>query len=213
MDVVRQGVSRRKTIRRVVVVAVLLLAAGGLTYGVSHLQPALPSVENGTVWPDSVKRGPMLRQVHGTGSLVPEDVVWISAQIDGRIEKIHVQAGTLVKAGTVIMELSNPTLTEAMTGAEYDLKQAEAALTDLDVTLQSTKFDKQAAAAQVASDYQQAKIKAERDKQLADLGLIPALDSKISQTDAHQLEIRNQIEDRRLAIIDRSADAQLPRSA
>jgi hypothetical protein len=96
-----------------------------------------------------------------------------------------------------------------MTGAEYDLKQAEAAYTDLDVTLQSLKFDKQAAAAEVASDYQEAKIKADRDKQLADQGLIAPLDFKLSATEARQLEIRNQIEEKRLGIIDRSAEAQL----
>ena len=151
MDVQRQGVGKRKTVRRILLVVTLLLAAGGITYGVSHLQPALKSVEAGTAYPDTVKRGPMLRQVHGIGSLVPEDVLWISAQIDGRIEKIYMQPGTPVQAGTVLMELSNPTLTEAMTGAEYDLKQAEAALLDLEVTLQSTKFDKQTAAAQVAN--------------------------------------------------------------
>ena len=115
----------------------------------------------------------MLRQVHGTGSLVPQDVAWISAQTEGRIEKIYIQPGTLGPAGHGDHGPFESALTEAMTAAEYDLKQAEAAYTDLNVTLQSTKFDKQAAAAQVTSDYQQAKIKAERDRQLAALGLIP----------------------------------------
>jgi HlyD family secretion protein len=209
MDVARKTDARKRILNRALIALALLLVAGGATYGVSHLQPALPSVESGTIWPDTVRRGPMLRQVHGIGSLVPEDVLWISAQIDGRIEKISVKPGAVVTPDTVIMELSNPTLTEAMTGAEYDLKQAEAAYTDLDVTLQSLKFDKQAAAAEVASDYQEAKIKADRDKQLADQGLLAPLDFKLSATEARQLEIRNQIEEKRLAIIDRSTEAQL----
>jgi HlyD family secretion protein len=209
MDVQRQGVGKRKTIRRILLVLTLLLAAGGITYGVSHLQPALKSVEAGTAYPDTVKRGPMLRQVHGIGSLVPEDVLWISAQIDGRIEKIYMQPGTPVQAGTVLMELSNPTLTEAMTGAEYDLKQAEAAMLDLEVTLQSTKFDKQTAAAQVASDYEQAQIKADRDKELVQMGLIPKLDYKLSEAQAKALQSRSAIEDKRMGIIDRSTEAQL----
>jgi HlyD family secretion protein len=209
MDVAREGVSKRKLVRRLLLIAFLLVAVAGATYGVGHLQAALPTVEGATIWSDTVKRGPMLRQIHGLGTLVPEEVLWISAQIDGRIEKIYVQPGTPVQADTVIMELSNPALIEAMTAAEYDLKQAEAAYTDLDVTLQSTKFDKQAAAAQVASDYQQAKIKADRDQQLADLGLIPKLDLKLSLTDAKQLEIQNHIEEQRLGIIDLSAQAQL----
>jgi HlyD family secretion protein len=209
MDVPRQGSSKRKMIRRIVVVVALLLAAGGVMWGVGRLQPALPLVEAGSVFPDTVKRGEMLRQVHGTGSLVPEEIVWISAQIDGRIEKIHVQPGTLVQPETVVMELSNPTLKQAMIGAEYDLKQAEAALADLDVTLQSVKFDKQAAAAQVTSDYEQARIKADRDKQLEALGLIPSLDLKLSISQARQLEYRNQIEEKRLGIIDQSTTALL----
>src|SRR3954466_13860254 len=103
MDVQRQGVRKRKLIRWVIIGVVLLSAAGAAAYWVRGLEPALPSVEAGTVWPDTVKRGPMLRQVHGLGSLVPEDVAWISAATEGRVEKIYVQPGTLVRPDTVIM--------------------------------------------------------------------------------------------------------------
>ncbi|HWF10049.1 MAG TPA: HlyD family efflux transporter periplasmic adaptor subunit [Bryobacteraceae bacterium] len=209
MDVVRTGTKKRKIVRRSAFGLIAALLAGGAALGVSRLQPALPQVESGSVWPDTVKRGDMLRQVHGTGSLVPQDVAWISAEIDGRIEKIYIQPGTPVQPDTVIMDLSNPTLIEATTAAEYDLKEAEAAYADLDVTLQNAKFDKQAAAAQVTSDFRQAKIKAERDRQLAAMGLIPSLDSKLSISQADVLEYRNQIEEKRLGIIDKSAEAQL----
>ena len=107
------------------------------------------------------------------------------------------------------MELSNPALVEAMIGAEFDVKQAEAAYSDLTVTVQSAKFDKESAAAQVAADFQQAKIKAERDRQLAEQGLIPPLDMKLSAAQARDLERRNEIEEKRLGIIDRSSEAQL----
>jgi HlyD family secretion protein len=196
-------------VRRIVVGVSLLLVAGGVTYGVNHLQAALPSIESGTAYSDTVKRGPMLRQVHGIGSLVPEDILWVSAQIDGRIEKIYMQPGTPVPAGALLMDLSNPTLTGAMIGAEFDLKQAEAALADLEVTLQSNKVDKESAAAQVTSDYMQAKIKAERDKQLADQGLIASLDFKLSEAQARDLESRSRIEDKRMTILDRSAETQI----
>jgi HlyD family secretion protein len=209
MDVVRKGVNKRKIIGRVAIGCVLLCMAAGVTWAVGRMQPALPLVEAGSVWPDTVKRGPMVRQVHGIGSLVPREVTWISAQVDGRVEKIHIQPGTPVDADTVIMDLSNPTLNQAMIGAEYDLKQAEAAFADLEITLQSTKYDKQAAAAQVTSDYEQAKIKAERDGQLAAQGLIPALDLKLSLAQARELEFRNQIEEKRLGTIDKSTEAQL----
>src|SRR5690348_11050914 len=108
MDVQRTGVKKRKMIRLIIVGIILLGGLGGAGYAVMHLQPALPTVEAGTVFPDTVKRGPMLRQVHGLGSLVPEDVIWISAQTDGRVEKINMLPGTIVKPDTIIMELSNP---------------------------------------------------------------------------------------------------------
>jgi HlyD family secretion protein len=209
MDVQRTGVKKRKMIRWVVIAVIVLGAAGGISYGVYHLEPALPTVEAGTVWPDTVKRGPMLRQVHGLGSLVPEQVVWISAVTDGRVEKINILPGSIVKPDTVIMELSNPTLTEAMVGAEFDLKQAQANMADLNVTLQSTTFDKQAAAAQVTADYNDAKLAADRDQQLAKLGLIPDLDVKLSQNKAQQLDYRNELEKKRLGIISQSVEAQL----
>ena len=209
MDVQRTGVKKRKMIRWTVMAVIVLGAAGGISYGVYHLEPALPTVEAGTVYPDTVKRGPMLRQVHGLGSLVPEEVVWISAVTDGRVEKINILPGSIVRPDTVIMELSNPTLTQAMVGAEYDLKQAEANLADLNVTLQSTTFDKQAAAAQVTADYNDAKLAADRDQQLVKLGLIPDLDVKLSQNKAQQLEYRNDLEKKRLGIIQQSVEAQL----
>jgi HlyD family secretion protein len=209
MDVQRTGVKKRKLVRWIIAITVILAAGGGLGYGVMHLQPALPSVEAGTVWPDTVKRGPMLRQVHGLGSLVPDDVTWISAETDGRVEKINILPGAEVRPDTVIMELSNPTLNEAMVGAEFDLKQAQANLTDLTVTLQSTDFDKQAVAAQVNADYNDAKLNADKDQELQKLGLIPDLDLKLSQSKAANLQFRSDLEKKRLGIIQEQVEAQL----
>lgn len=209
MDVQRQGVKKRKMIRWIIVATVLSAALAGAGYEVKQLKPALPGVDAGTVWPDTVKRGPMLRQVHGLGSLIPQEVVWLSASTDGRVEKICIQPGTLVKPDTVIMQLSNPTLSQGMLAAEFDLKQAEANLADLNVTLQSTTFDKQAVAAQVSSDYSDAKLAADRDQQLSKLGLIPDLDVKLSQSKAKQLEFRNSLEEKRLGIMHQSVEAQL----
>ena len=209
MDVQRQGVKKRKMIRWIIVATVLSAALAGAGYGVKQLKPALPGVDAGTVWPDTVKRGTMLRQVHGLGSLIPQEVVWLSASTDGRVEKICIQPGTLVKPDTVIMQLSNPTLSQGMLAAEFDLKQAEANLADLNVTLQSTTFDKQAVAAQVSSDYSDAKLAADRDQQLSKLGLIPDHDVKLSQSKAKQLEFRNSLEEKRLGIMHQSVEAQL----
>ena len=134
MDIQRQGVRKRKLIRWVIAGVILLAAAAAGAQWLRQLEPALPSVEAGTVYPDTVKRGPLLRQVHGLGSLVPEEVAWLSATTEGRVEKIYVQPGTAVRPDTIIMELSNPTLTQNMVAAEFDLRQAEANITDLNVT-------------------------------------------------------------------------------
>lgn len=209
MDIQRQGVRKRKLIRWVIAGVILLAAAAAGAQWLRQLEPALPSVEAGTVYPDTVKRGPLLRQVHGLGSLVPEEVAWLSATTEGRVEKVYVQPGTAVRPDTIIMELSNPTLTQNMVAAEFDLRQAEANITDLNVTLQGTTFDKQAVAAQVNSDYNDAKLAADRDQQLARLGLIPELDVKLSQNKVKQLGFRNQLEEKRLGIMHQSVDAQL----
>ncbi len=208
MDVQRTGVKKRKAIRAVIAGMFVLVAGTGLFVWVRQMQPALASVEGGTLWPDTVKRGPMLRQVHGIGSLVPEEVVWISAMTEGRVERIFVQPGTLVRPDTPIMQLSNPTLTEALVTAQFDLKQAEANLADLAVTLQSSTFDKQAVAAQVNSEYNAAKLAADRDRQLVKYGLLAELELKLSENKAQQLEFRNQLEEKRLAIIHKSVEAQ-----
>src|SRR5574340_413551 len=104
MDVPRTGVARKKLIRRIIYAAILLTAIPLITWGLSRLQPAAPTVERATVWIDSVKRGPMLRQVRGLGTLVPEDVLWIPATTEGRVERIHVRPGTAVKPDTLLIE-------------------------------------------------------------------------------------------------------------
>jgi HlyD family secretion protein len=206
MDVPRTGVKKRKAIRAVLALISLCALAGGLYAWMRRLEPALPMAEG--VWPDTVKRGPMVRQVHGLGTLVPEEVIWISALSEGRVERIFVQPGIVVKPETPIMQLSNPTLAEGLVSAQFELKLAEANLADLAVTLQTGTFDKQAAAAQINADYTAAKLAADRDRELLKLGLIPELDAKLSENKAKQLEFRNQLEEKRLGIIHQSVDAQ-----
>jgi HlyD family secretion protein len=186
-----------------------LLGAAGVTYAVRQLKPAAPTVEFSTVWPDTVKRGPMLREVRGLGTLVPEQILFIPAQTDGRIEKINLRAGQEVRPDTVILELSNPELTVAALTSQYDLKVAEATLVDLRVNLQSQGFDKESAAARVRADYNEARLKAERDQKLLKEGLISQLDVSISASKARELGVQNGLEERRLKIIDQSVDAQI----
>ncbi len=209
MDVVRQGAGKKRLIRRIAIGVVLLIAIGGVTYGVSRLKPAVPTVERSTIWPDTVKRGEMLRQVRGLGTLVPEDVLWIPAPVDGRITKINVLAGAVMVPGTIILEMENPDIQLDAVKAEFDVKAAEADLINLRVQLAGTTFDKKAAASVVNSDYVQAKMAAERDKQLEKAGLVPNLTMQLSSTKADELFTRNSIEESRMKIIDQSTQAQM----
>ena len=210
MDVQRgKEVRRNRIIKRIAIIVVVAAALGAGGLAVMRMQPAVPTVERGSIYPDTVKRGPMLREVHGLGTLVAEDVLWVPAIADGRVIKINVYPGTMVHPDTILMELDNPELRQQTLDAEYTLKAAEAGYTDLRVQLKTQLFDKKSAAAQVTSDYKEAALHADRDLKLEKEGLLPKLDSEISTNKAEQLKIRNDLEDQRLKIIDESAQAQL----
>jgi HlyD family secretion protein len=209
MDVVRQGAGKKRLIKRIVISIVLLGGAVAASLAVARLKPAVPTVERSTIWPDTVKRGPMLRQVHGLGTLVPEEVLWIPAPVDGRIIKINVLAGAIVKPDTIILEMENPDVQLDAVKAEFDLKASEASLTDLRVQLAGLTFDKKAAAASVNADFVQARLQADRDKELEKAGLVPDLAMRLSATKADSLSTRNDIEVSRMQIIDQATVAQI----
>src|SRR5215475_10569336 len=141
MDVPRKDARKKKIIRRILIVLVLGLAAGGVTVGLSRLKPAAPGVEMSTLWPDTVRRGSMLREVRGLGTLVPEDTMLMTATTEGRVERILIRPGTPVKADSVVMIMSSPTLETALQNAEYALKAGEADYENLKVTLQKALLD------------------------------------------------------------------------
>jgi HlyD family secretion protein len=180
-----------------------------VTIGLSRLEPAAPSVEKATVWVDTVKRGPMLRQVRGSGTLVPEEIRWIPATTEGRVERILTLPGTVVKADTILLELSNPELVVAAQDAASELKAAEAEYTNLKVQLRSTLLTQQAQAASVEADYRQASLQAEADAELAKDGLVAEIAQKVSRLRADELKGRAEIEQKRLEISSEAADAQL----
>jgi len=209
MDIPRQGAGRRRLIRRIVYGSVVVIAVPLITWALSRLKPAAPSVEMATLWPDTVKRGPMKREVRGLGSLVPEEVLFIPATTDGRVEKRLVQQGDKVKPDSILFVLTNPELENAMVDAEYQLKTAEATYDDLKVQLASKGLDQKAVAATVNSDFKQARLQADRDKELAKEGLIPDLQEKLSTVKAEELSQRTKLEEQRLAIADEAVKAQL----
>ncbi|MCI0656387.1 MAG: HlyD family efflux transporter periplasmic adaptor subunit [Acidobacteria bacterium] len=180
-----------------------------VTIGLSRLEPAAPSVEKGTVWVDTVKRGPMLRQVRGTGTLVPEEIRWIPATTEGRVERIVVLPGKVVEPTTVLLELSNPTLEVAAADAASELKAAEAESTNLEVQLQSQLLTQKAAAAGVLADYRQASMQAEADEVLAKDGLVADITMRVSKLRAEELKGRSEIEQQRVEMAAQAAEAQL----
>jgi len=209
MDIVREGVAEKKRRRRIIYGAVLVVLIPLVTYGISQLKPAPPSVDRAVVWVDTVKRGEMLRQVRGLGTLVPEDIRWIPALNQGRVERIILRPGAQVKPDSVILVLSNPELERQALDAELQFKAAEADYKNLTVQLESQLLNQQAAAATVEADYNQAKLQAEVDDQLFKEGLGSELNQKRSKVRADELATRIVLERKRLEIASDAVDAQL----
>lgn len=211
MDIKREKKSglRSRRFRTVIYAVVGLCVVALITYGVSRLKPAAPTVERATLWIDTVKRGQMLRQVRGTGTLVPEDVRVIAAATQGRVERILVQPGTEVNASTVLIELSNPELQQSSVDAEYQLRAAQADYNNLKVKLESDRMNQQAVAAGVHSEYEQAKLQLDTDETLAKDGLVAPLTLKLSRVRVAELANRYNLEQKRLEVSVKSAEAQL----
>ncbi len=203
------SVARNKKIRRIVFAAVAIVAIGLITVALSRLKPAAPTVERATVWVDTVKRGDITRQVRGLGTLVPEEIRWIPAVTDGRVERILIYPGTPVTPDSILLELSNPAQTQALLEAEQQLKGAEAQLLNLRSQLQNEVLAQEAAAATAAADYRAAKLQAEADAQLAAEGLVSSLTTKLSQVKAENLEGRDRTEQKRLQQMKESVQARL----
>jgi HlyD family secretion protein len=197
MDIQRPSNARAKKIRRLIYAIVAVLLLGGATLALSRLKPAAPSVDRATIWTDEVKRGPMLREMHGLGTLIPEDIRWIPAQTDSRVDRIVIRPGAIVKPDSVILELSNPELQRDALDAEYQLKGAQADYENLKVQLHSELLNQKATAAAVRSEYEQAKIQYGVDEKLRQQGLGSELNARLSQVKQEQLAIRAALEDER----------------
>jgi HlyD family secretion protein len=165
-------------------VAAVVLAVAAVSVGVSRLKPAAPTVERGTVWTDTVKRGPMLRQVRGLGSLVPsqESVRQIPAETEATVVRIHMLPGSQVTASTILLEMSNPQTEQAAVDAELQLKAAEAEYQSLRVKLESDLMNQKAGAATVHADHAQAQRQADTDKALYELGVISGWPTSLPRT-------------------------------
>jgi len=209
MDIPRKTSPLKRRIRRAAYAVTGVGVIVATTVGLSRLKPAAPLVDRATVVVDSVRRGQLLRQVRGLGTLVPEEIRWIPAATDGRVERRLVLPGTAVKSETVLLELSNPELQQTAIDAAYQLKAAQADYESLKVRLESTLLDQRSAATTVQSDYLQAKLQVEVDEKLAKSGLGSELKAQLSRAKADALATRNEMELKRLSIYSESSQAQL----
>ncbi len=209
MDIPRPSMGRRRKIRRVILALFGLVAIALITLGLSRLEPAAPSVERETVWLDTVKRGPMLREVRGTGNLVPEVIWWIPASTAGRVERILVLPGITVEADTVLLELSNPELELDAVDAEWRLKSANAELDALEVTLRNELLTLQAGVARIEADFHEARLRQAVDQELYDGGLISERNLNLSKVRVDELAKLSDIEQKRLEINEASQKARL----
>ena len=211
MDIARPEFKRHKRRRQILWATIGLALLGAVTIGVSRLKPAAPEVERSTVWTDTVKRGPMLRQVRGLGSLIPsqEFTRQIPAETEATVVHILKLPGSQAKADTILLQMSNPQVEQGAIDARLQLKAAEAEYQSLRVTLESNLMNQKAGAATVNSDYTQAKLQADTDKALYDLGVISGLSYKNSKSKADELTTRNNIEGQRLDISQKAIASQM----
>jgi HlyD family secretion protein len=209
MDVARPDIARRKKRQRLVYSLVAVIALAAVTLGLSQLKPAAPTVEKSSIWTDTVKRGEMLRQVRGNGTLVPEQIQFVQSETDGRVERILIKPGAEVAADTILMELSNAELKQAVFDAEFSVKIGEAQLARLKVQLESDKLTQKASVATLKSESEQARLVAEADENLSKRGLVPVLTARQTRAKANDLLGRVEIEEERQRIAEDSVAAQI----
>jgi len=209
MDIARPDLKRKRRRRQAIVASIGVAAIVLTTIGVYRLKPAAPTVERGTVWTDTVKRGPMLRQVRGLGTLVPDEIRQIPAETEATVVRIRMLPGTQVKANTVLLEMSNPQLQQEALDAELQVKAAQAEYQNLKVKLQSDLMNQKASAATVSTDFRAAQRQAKTDKALYDMGVISGMANNTSQEKAEELTTRNTLEQERIAINEKSIESQL----
>ena len=210
MDIKRPPKSKiKKKIRTAILVVVGLSAIGGITYGLTKLKPAAPTLDRSTVVIEAVKRGEMLREVGGVGTLVPQVTRFVPAPADGRVEKVLLQAGIEVGTDTVIVELSNPQMEQQAADAQFQVKAAEADAENLKVKLESDTMTQRSAIASINAEYSQAKLQLDADEVLAKQGLVADLVLKISRVQVQNLANRLKVEQERLAVSSKATTAQL----
>ena len=214
MDIKRAPKSKiKKKIRTAIMIVVGIAAIVSITYGLTKLKPAAPTLDSSTAVIETVKRGEMVRDVRGNGTLVPEVTRWVPAPADGRVERILLKAGVEVDPSTVIAELSNPQLEQTASDTDLQVKAAIADQENLKVKLESDTMTQKAAIATINAQYSQAKLQLDADEVLAKQGLVADLTLKISRVNVQDLANRLKVEQERLVVNSKSTKAQLNAAA
>ena len=208
MDKPRTDQTHRRRKRWLIVCGIVLAVAGG-TLALARLKPAAPTIDRSVVWIDTVKRGPMLRQVRGVGSLVPEDIAWITARTSGRVDRIVLRPGATVKPDDVILVLGNPEVREAAANADSQLKSAQAEVESLRLQLENGALAAEVAAADARANSEQAKLRAEVNEKLFKQGIVSGLELRLSKVTEQQAEVRNSLEQKRATFTRQSIAPQL----
>ena len=209
MDIARPDLARKKRIRHSVYGVSALSVIAVITVGVSRLEPAAPRVDRDTIYLDTVQRGPMVRQVRGTGTLVPEQIRWIPATTDGIVERIVIQPGALVVSDTVIVELNNPELEQSAIEARLNLNAAEARFSNRQVEVERDLLNQRATLATIDAQLKTARLQADADKQLFSGGLVSSIQLEQSQSSQQEYETRYTIERERLQMATETVEAQI----
>jgi HlyD family secretion protein len=211
MDISRPDLKAKKRKRQVITIAVGVVILAAVTFLVMRLKPAAPNVDRSAVWTDTVKRGPLVRQVRGLGTLVPrEDAIrQIPAQTEATVVRIRTLPGSTVKADTVLVELNDPQLSQEALDAELSLRSAKADLGNVQVKVQSDLMAQKSTAATVNADYKQAQRQAQTDKALYSLGVVSGLTASASQGTADQLDTRNKLQEETVKINEKAIESQL----
>lgn len=209
MDIPRPNAAKEKRKKRIIYSTVAVVALIGITVALSRLKPAAPTVDRNLVWVDTVKRGPMVRQVRGLGTLVPEEIRWIAARTQGRVDKIILRPGANVEPGTLILELMNPDVESNAANAESQLRAAEAQLINLSTQLQSGLLAAEANYARSQSAFETTKLRADVQQELFRDGLVSELELKLSQANARDAATTYEIEKKRYEFAKDSIKPQL----
>lgn len=206
MDIPREPPSKKK---RYIIIGAAVVVVLAITAALGRLGPAAPTVDRSTLVIDTVKRGEMLRQVRGPGTLVPEQVLYLSAVTGGRIERIYVQPGTKVQASTLILDMTNPDVELQALSADQQLSAAEAALVSLRTTLETERLNQEGVVASAQSDYDTAKRQADVAEALVPKGLISPQEAANARDKSVETQTKLHVETERLAVMSKSIDDQL----